>query len=727
MGTKPTSWADPNKAEFRLTPGIYKGIVKQIDTKTRTGRIKVYISEFGGNNPDLDANWQPVSYASPFGGYTTGLLNQTGQVVAERNDFQGTQQSYGFFTSPPDIGSIVLCCFPQGEKTEGYWFACVNPNLSQHMLPTAGAVPYDKIDPLSIPENLKASITPGFYYPCGEFNQNDPKVYKNDWATKLRPLHIPLATQLINQGLDGDPTRGPITTSAQRDPISTVYGFSSPGRPLGSQDPANNPSLAEALRTGDFNAAEYIVSNRVGGHSLIMDDGDIYNKNNLVRLRTAAGHQILMNDSEGFIYISNSKGTAWVELSKEGDVMIYSQRNLSVRTMGDMMFHSDRNIDLNARGSVQINAGQSVKMQAQAVQAVGKQVLNLYGQQAQVGGASALSLKSGGTMGIQSANGMSLKGSSINLNGSGGGPTIPTPSGITTYLLPDVAFVDGKWAARPNSFNSICSKVPTHEPYIRGSIAALAAEQEALADELEKLRTDSGATKDINGQTVQVDAPTSTTGAEAAANKSVTGAAPTASFVKQPDPKGEMGVLNQNELKAYMAQVGYNESGGKYDATNQFGYQGKYQMGAQALITLGYLKPGTPQSPEALNNPNNWKGKDGIYSSADFLGSPSVQEDAMYNYTKNNYARLQNTGLITSDTPADTAAGLLAASHLVGPGGPPSKDYPKGNGVYGWYVNGVAASDANKTTAETYFNRGKYSQTQVPIVTASNNSKVIGT
>lgn len=722
MGTKPTTWANASNSEFRLTPGIYKGIVKQIDTKTRTGRIKVYISEFGGNNPDLDSNWQPVSYASPFGGYTTGLLNQSGSTVIARNDFQGTQQSYGFFTSPPDIGSIVLCCFPHGAKTEGYWFACVNPNLSQHMIPAVGSVPYDKIDPLSVPDDIKDRLTPGFYYPCGEFNQNG-SVYNDDWANALRPLHVPLALQLINQGLDGDPLRGPISSSAQRDPISTVYGFSTPGRPLGSQDPANNPNLQEALRTGDFNAAEYIVSNRVGGHSLIMDDGDIYGKDNLVRLRTAAGHQILMNDPEGFIYISNSKGTAWVELTKEGDVMIYSQRNLSVRSMGDMMFHSDRNINLNARGSVQVNAGLAVKLQGQAVEATGKRILNLYGQQTQIGGASTLALRSAGGMGIQAGGTIGITGSKIALNGGGGSTgALGTPSGIPSYLLPDVAFVNGKWAAQPSSFTSICPKVPTHEPYIRGSIAQVVAEQEALADELSKLKVEGDATTDIEGKTILPATVTGSVGVDQASGKAVDGKAPTEAFIKQPDPKSDLGNLNQNELKAYMAQVGYNESGGKYDTTNQFGYQGKYQMGSLALQDLGYVRKGTPQTPEALNNPNNWTGKDGITSSADFLASPSIQENAMYDYTKRNYAALQKNGLVTADTPNDVTAGLLQASHLVGVGGPSTTQ-----GVYNWYTTGASASDANGTTAEKYFNRGRYSQTQVPVITASTNSKIIAT
>jgi len=41
-------------------------------------------------------------------------------------------------------------------------------------------------------------------------------------------------------------------------------------------------------------------------------------------------------------------------------------------------------------------------------------------------------------------------------------------------------------------------------------------------------------------------------------------------------------------------------------------------MGSAALQDLGYVKPGTPQTPDALNNPNNWTGKDGITSATAF-------------------------------------------------------------------------------------------------------------
>lgn len=381
-GTKPANFADTSKSDFPLNLGIYKGLVRKIDTGIRNGRLYVYIPHFGGDDVDEEKNWTPVTYASPYSGFTPGPLN------AGLNDYYNTQQSYGFYATPPDIGNIVLCCFPDGDRTEGYWFACINPNLSQFMVPSIGSVTVDQIDQASVPSDLLPFLKSDGKYPVGEFNNNIIPTGA-DWFKTPKPLHIPQTVKLIQQGLDQDPARGAISSSSQRDPISSVFGFSTPGRPIPSQDPAHKYTK-EQISTGAFDPAELQVTTRIGGHSLTMDDGDISNDNNLVRLKTAAGHQIMMNDSEGFIYISNSTGNAWVELTKEGDVLIYGRRDLSIRTQGNLMMHSDRDISLNAERNLKLYAGVTTTVQSQAVSLNASQFLNMYGRQSQ--------LKSGGIL-----------------------------------------------------------------------------------------------------------------------------------------------------------------------------------------------------------------------------------------------------------------------------------------------------------------------------------------
>ena len=100
-----------------------------------------------------------------------------------------------------------------------------------------------------------------------------------------------------------------------------------------------------------------------------------------------------------------------------------------------------------------------------------------------------------------------------------------------------------------------------------------------------------------------------------------------------------------------MAQMGFSESSGRYDIHNPLGYQGKYQLGSAALQGLGYVKPGTPQTQEALSNPNNWIGGAGKPANLDeFLKNPGVQEQAMQEYTNKNYKALENLGLVNENT-----------------------------------------------------------------------------
>lgn len=701
-GSKTADFADITKSIIPNTPGIYKGTVKNVDTDSRVGRLYVYIESFGTNDAESETAIHAVTYASPFMGTTQGKsISQSGQIVA-KNDFDNTVQTYGFYMTPPDIGNQVLCCFPNGQKEEGFWFACVNPNLSRRMLPDISGLPVDRIEKLSVPDELKPLLDPSFSYPVGEFHELS-KVYDSGWAASaLYPLHIPKTLQLINQGLDGDPVRGATTSSVQRDPINAVFGLSTPGRPY-KNDPAKIQNIKTKINSGDFDPAQFNVTTRVGGHSLTLDDGDFLGQNNLVRLRSAAGHQLLMNDSEGIIYISNSSGNTWIELTAKGDVLIYGAQDLAIRTKGSIQMHADKNIVMNAGGAIQMKATKSLKVETQTA-SVNSTSLTLFGKTLNLQTSGTMSVKSGGSLALQAVGSMSLKAKSIALNGGGPAATGNAPGNLQVFNLPDAVVKNSamgvkQWAAKLNQLNSICSKVPTHEPYVRGNIEAVLANEMAVT------------TTDIAGTPIQPD-DSPNTGIESATADAVKNPAPDAAFVVQPEPADSLGALDQNQVRAYMAQTGHSESSGNYSAENQFGYQGKYQMGSAALQDLGYLKPGTPQTPEAMANPSNWTGKDGITSSADFKNNPDVQESAMFNYTKNNYATLQSKGVISADTPADQIAGFLSASHLVGAGATAK-----------WAKTGVSASDANGTTIVQYYNQGRYSQTRVDTIVASNASK----
>lgn len=160
--------------------------------------------------------------------------------------------------------------------------------------------------------------------------------------------------------------------------------------------------------------------------------------------------------------------------------------------------------------------------------------------------------------------------------------------------------------------------------------------------------------------------------------------------------------LTQAQMKKLMDAIGQKESssipGGvqNYSATNRLNYIGKYQFGAMALATLGYVKIGNNQklTNDILNDPASWTSKNGLKSKADFFNSGSVQETIMEENLKFNYKVLLSKGTITSNDSAGKVAGLLSVSHLLGAGGAIS------------FAAGRDSKDGNGVTGKTYYDLG---------------------
>jgi len=133
--------------------------------------------------------------------------------------------------------------------------------------------------------------------------------------------------------------------------------------------------------------------------------------------------------------------------------------------------------------------------------------------------------------------------------------------------------------------------------------------------------------------------------------------------------------LTQDNIQSYMNSIGFKESSStgttqNYGTVNSFGYVGKYQIGAEALQTIGYLKTPVPArslTNAEMNNVANWTGKSGVYSLEDFKQNKNnAQERAMYENTVSNYSILRSKGVIEAEMPADQVAGYLGAAHLTG-------------------------------------------------------------
>ena len=626
----------------RVDPYPYIGIVKNNLDPTRSGRLQIYIPDLGGDEKD-QLNWRTVSYASPYMGYTTN-----DKISDTANAFESVSHSYGMWMIPPDIGVQVIALFIAGDPLRGYWVACVNPNLSHHMIPAMAG-------------SANAIGSKGVPTPVVEFNENEKANITDPVFYNLpKPIHKIQAEILKVQGLDRDPIRGAIGSTSQRETPSAVFGISTPGRPL--NDPADDLNYITKLNSDKLPPEYFKVTGRKGGHTFVMDDGATLGQDKLMRLRTAGGHQILMHDSANTLYIAHADGTSWIELTNDGRVNVDSQGSFSVRSESDINLHSDKNININAANNINLKAGN--KIQAESVRTTlltGSLGVEASGD-AEFKTGSRFNVETGASMSLKVASTYALEASQI-LNNSGGTVGVGQIKGFV------IANTD---------LNTIVTVAPTHEPFDRG-VTPVFFNPENSSSGIEPQATYTSAvdaTKNLGGTEVKVPAGTK-------------------DLRNQPDATGTVGNLSKDQMTAYLAQIGKSESGGNYDTTNQLGYVGKYQFGYQALIDQGYVKSSVTSNAQ-LSNPNSWTGKDGITDRSAWLSNGSVQESAMLTYTQTNYTRMVSNGAITADMPPEDVGGMLAASHLLGAGG--ANTWRKGGG----------GADANGTTGDTYFQKGKF-------------------
>ena len=459
-------WAGSNKpTSVKLDPGPFIGVIKNNADPARQGRLAVWIPDIGGDENE-STKWYVVRYASPFFGSTLGIPKSD-----DPKSFSSAQQTYGFWAVPPDINNLVLVTFVMGDPARGYWFACI-PNIqTMHMVPGL-ARPNGNAFIGNTKINLdsgfgKGRITSNSYLPTAELAAESSIVDQDPAFYDLpKVVHTFQANIVIEQGLDQDPVRGTITSSSQRETPSQVVGLSSPGRT--SPDTTDFPNL-DSLLEKQYLPISLLQQfpNRKGGHSMVMDDGDIYGQNRLLRLRSSGGHQILMHDTEDLLYISNSKGTTWIELTPDGSVNIFSGSNVSIRAQQDINFHADNNINLHSGNTIKMFAEKYFLNQTESYQLTATKNYSL--------NAGNVGIKSGTSLLMQSVTGgwktsadLVLKGRKIFLNTSA--PAAPlTNLPLEFYQQANVAYDNQLklWKPVTTKFESLAPFAPTHEPWTR--------------------------------------------------------------------------------------------------------------------------------------------------------------------------------------------------------------------------------------------------------------------
>lgn len=438
------------------SPGPYKAKVVSVIDPTYMGILEVQLLQEVGSYPDRDSQTHQVRYISPFIGATSEEYN------TQTDDYNSTQKSYGFWMVPPDPGNIVVVIFIDGDPAEGYWFGGIPYPEMNFQIPGYAATQY----------NLNSTNK---RLPVAEYNKKAKANCLADSTKNTKPVS-PLVQALTTQGTIEDDIRGITTSSARRDLPSMVFGISTPG-PIDHKGPSGKVGKHE------FKIADAKVS-RLGGSSFVMDDGDDkwvrktrpsdgppeyanvednqsgglrdIPHNELIRLRTRTGHQILLHNSEDLIYIGNARGTAWIELTSDGKMDVYCEDSISFRTKGDFNFYADRDFNFEAGRNINLKSASKIQMES------GEDYTLLVGTNGKItlGGDFDLNTSGGNKFTAGANTDISSGGnhietaSKIHMNGPPAA-SARTVSILSTFTNPQNA----------GSVKSIMKRVPSHEPW----------------------------------------------------------------------------------------------------------------------------------------------------------------------------------------------------------------------------------------------------------------------
>jgi hypothetical protein len=497
-------------------PGPFLATVVSNIDPTYMGRLEVeLLRPVGGSGGE--GQLHQVSYMSPFFGSTS-----VDYLGSDPDDYNNTQKSYGMWMMPPDVGVTVVVIFIDGDPKRGFWFGCIPDENMNFMVPGIAATQrvVEDVDPDK--QDRYGRV------PVAEYNKITPSNnHPEDPTQNLKPLH-PLAQVLKDQGLLLDDARGITTSSARREAPSMVFGISTPG-PLDKKPGSKNAPWGKR----EHQIPSTPVS-RLGGTTFVMDDGDdkflrktpptdgppeyasVENgetdgdptllHNELFRIRTRTGHQILFHNTEDLIYITNARGTSWIELTSDGKIDIYAKDSISVHTENDLNFYADRDINMEAGRNINLKATDkeavgdttiSGRIQIEAVgdfikivngnvftQVDGTQDNTVTGALTQsfeatwdvttgaqtnltIGAGFDLNtsggnkLTSGGNMDISAAN-TTVSGGNINFNG----PSAATAGSATEATPPEpLPTIDNPTETDGTTITSIMARIPTTEPY----------------------------------------------------------------------------------------------------------------------------------------------------------------------------------------------------------------------------------------------------------------------
>jgi hypothetical protein len=330
--------------KFLIYPTV--GIVINTDDPLQMGRVQVFCPAYG-DNPKKLLHLPWCAYVSSFGGSIKNSCFTRGAKVGPEKSVGAVH--YGFWAIPEQGAHVVVGCL-DGDAKRRFYFGSLPEHQETHTLFHGrykwgeGGIPNGPLTSDGEP------IEPA-YTNLGEAFNNDRS--SREWKTRVADYQVTAVREDI----------GEIPNDTKEKYLDQQYDKISEAE----QDDWVKPILgAHGYDWTGFKGTGAFLSSRVYGfcspgfHSMSMDDRPF---NCRIKIRSASGHQLIMDDTNERIYIMTNKGKSWVEMDSSGNIDIYSEKRISMHAKQDINFTTDETFRVHAKKGIHLYAGNNTSQE----------------------------------------------------------------------------------------------------------------------------------------------------------------------------------------------------------------------------------------------------------------------------------------------------------------------------------------------------------------------------
>ena len=288
--------------------GIYYAVVIDDYDEQNRDRLFCYVGGVSTNDIRPVVDLATIDIATAKGIWCGPLRTSFGTTRIQRDAEVDETISFGIKPPQPRKGDAVGVMFIGGSINYPVWVGSISEVAQAFTFPGLPSGIVDGEDDFLVGTETSRDN------PTKKQRQSAGKINKN----------------IKESGLSQDLVRGAGTAGSTRESPSRVSGWKSRGDP--------NTDAA--------------------GHFIVLDD---LPEASGIRLRTSYGHQITMSDATKSIYISTSKGNSWIEMSENGHIEMYSDKEFAIHAKGDLNLTSTGDTNLDVGGDFNIKVAGSVK------------------------------------------------------------------------------------------------------------------------------------------------------------------------------------------------------------------------------------------------------------------------------------------------------------------------------------------------------------------------------